>query len=193
MADIQETGSGYGRSLKKKPQVKKQSVRVDMTPMVDLGFLLITFFMLTMVLNEFKSINYIKPIDGPVKEPVSECQVLNLLIDSNERVFAYNGLNTEAITVSSFKGSNSVRHVVMNTARKVKAECGNYKSGKPREIICLIKLLPGAKYKSMVEVLDEMIITETSTYAIQDPLPEELKAIEEQSRQLAVVVNKKEN
>lgn len=192
MADIQETGSGYGRSLKKKPQVKKQSVRVDMTPMVDLGFLLITFFMLTMVLSEHKSMNYAKPAVG---EPidVSDCQVLNLLIDSNERVFAYNGLNTEAITVSSFNGSNSVRHLVMNAARKVKTECGNYKSGKPREIICLIKLLPGTKYKSMVDVLDEMIITETSTYAIQDPLPEELKAIEEQSRQLAVVVNKNEN
>lgn len=49
--------------------------------------------------------------------------------------------------------------------------------GKPRDLIVLIKMLKGSKYKNMVDILDEMDITSTKIYAIQAPDPIEIEAV----------------
>ena len=182
MAEITNNESGHKRSLHNR-RLNRQ-VRVDLTPMVDLAFLLITFFMLTTVMNEPKAMWLNQPI-GEDQAGVSDCQVLNILIDSGGRVITYEGLEIKDMQFTSFDGSNGIRQVILGKARQVKTECGNYKSGKPREIICLIKLLPGAKYKSMVDVLDEMEITSTKTYAMQEPLTEEIAEAGKQMNLLA--------
>lgn len=177
MAEVTENqGGGHKRSLHNR-QPHRQ-VRVDLTPMVDLAFLLISFFMLTTAMAKPRAMQLMQPKEGETMD-VADCQVLNILIDSNAAIYSYEGLNIQDMQRTSFNGNEGIRQIILNKARTVKAECGNYKNGKPREIICLIKLLPDAKYQSMVDILDEMNITSTTAYAMQDPLADELKQVEQ--------------
>lgn len=185
MAEVTNNESSrHNRSLHKGRL--NRNVRVDLTPMVDLAFLLITFFMLTTVMNEPKSMLLNQPASPNPPTNVSECQVLTILIDSTAGIYTYEGLEVKQMQSTSFNVKDGIRQVIMDKAKRVRTTCGAYdKSGKPREIICLIKLLPGAKYQSMVNVLDEMQITGTQTYAIQEPLAEETEQVAIQEKLLA--------
>ena len=177
MADVTENqGGGNKRSLHK-CQPRKQ-VRVDLTPMVDLAFLLISFFMLSTVMGKPRAMELNQPKSGEPMD-VADCQVLNILIDKNDKVYSYDGLNVQDMQRTSFNGNDGIRQVILSKARNIKAECGNYTSGKPREIICLIKLLPGASYKSMVDILDEMNICNIGRYAVVDITPMEVDMLKE--------------
>lgn len=174
MAEITENQSGgHKRSLHNKGQHKQ--VRVDLTPMVDLAFLLIAFFMLSTVIDKPRAMQLTQPRDGQFE--VADCQVLNILIDSSNKVYSYEGLNVQDMQHTSFNGNDGIRQIILNKARKVQGECPKYYSGKPKDIICVIKLLPGASYKSMVDILDEMDITSTKTYALQDPFDIEIEQL----------------
>jgi biopolymer transport protein ExbD len=92
MADI-DTGGGGGKKGKK-VRGKKQSTRVDFTPMVDLGFLLITFFMLTTSMNKPQTME----INMPVKEKdlteeeqtkVKASQAMTILLTKDNKVVYY--------------------------------------------------------------------------------------------------------
>ena len=177
MADVTENQAGaHKRSLHNR-QPRRQ-VRVDLTPMVDLAFLLISFFMLTTAMGKPRAMQLLQP-DGKDKTEIADCQVLNILIDSNAAIYSYEGLNVQDMHRTSFNGNDGIRQIILSKVRTVKAECGSYKSGKPREMICLIKLLPNAKYQSMVDIMDEMSITSTTAYAMQDPLEDEVKQVEQ--------------
>jgi biopolymer transport protein ExbD len=74
-----------------------RSLHIDMTPMVDLGFLLITFFILTAALSEQKAMKLFMPEDKGPFTPVGETKVLTVLLSQNHTVFAYEGKLEEAI------------------------------------------------------------------------------------------------
>ncbi len=61
MAEMQTSDSGSHKKGSKKVRTKKMSTRVDLTAMVDLGFLLITFFMLATTMNKPKTMEVNKP------------------------------------------------------------------------------------------------------------------------------------
>ncbi|MFN8288334.1 MAG: biopolymer transporter ExbD [Chitinophagales bacterium] len=186
MAEITNSDGGQHRSLTKRPTKKQGNIRVDMTPMVDLGFLLITFFMLTMVLSQAK---YYVGLDKRIENPpsdVAECQVMNVLIDSFDRVYVYDGLQVANLQKTTFDGENGIRKLILEKSRKVRSECPLTSKGEKRQAVCLIKLLPGAKYKNMVDILDEMEITQTQCYSMQDPSAVEAEAVKQQEL-LAVV------
>lgn len=65
-------------------------LKVDMTPMVDLGFLLITFFIFTTTIASPNATDLIMPKEGPPID-VKESNALTLLLDSNDKVFVYEG------------------------------------------------------------------------------------------------------
>ncbi len=177
MSEIANTdSSGRNRSLSKKPRSKKQSLRVDMTPMVDLAFLLISFFMLTVVISDPRSMNLDKRTDRGTAD-IGDCQVLNILIDSADRVYTYRGLEAANMEATSFDNQSGVRQVIIAEGRRVKSECPKQANGESRQLFCLIKLLPGAHYESMVHILDEMEITGTPNYSLQEPLADEVKEL----------------
>lgn len=90
MAEIAEGGGGHGKGGKKR--AKKQSTRVDMTPMVDLAFLLLTFFVLTSTFSKPKAMDLSLPAKPPIDQPI--VQVKNghtFILSKDHRIFYYKG------------------------------------------------------------------------------------------------------
>ena len=180
MADIDTSGGGGGGKHGGGPRSKKMSTRVDLTPMVDLAFLLISFFMLTTTMNKPKAmeLNMPKKVDKPDDQmDVADCQVLHVLLDTLDQVWYYEGLQVAGLQKTTFAGDGGIRKVIMKKLKSVPNSCAPMRSGKKRDAIVLIKLLEGARYKNMVDILDEMDITGCKTYAIQDPDPIEIEAV----------------
>ncbi|MBS1613617.1 MAG: biopolymer transporter ExbD [Bacteroidetes bacterium] len=181
MADIDTSGGGGGGKHGGGPRSKKMSTRVDLTPMVDLAFLLISFFMLTTTMNKPKAMELNMPKKTEIEDDkmdVADCQVLHVLLDTLDQVWYYEGLQVAGLEKTTFAGDGGIRKVIMKKLKRVPTTCPPLRSGKPREAIVLIKLLKGARYKNMVDILDEMDITGCKTYAIQDPDPIEIEAVE---------------
>jgi biopolymer transport protein ExbD len=175
MAEIDTSGGGGGKHGGK-PKAKKLSTKVDLTPMVDLAFLLITFFMLTTSLNKPKAmdLNMPKKLDDK-KVDVKESQVINILLAGGDSIWYYETADGKMTDMkeTSF-GPNGVRGVILKKQKRVAAKF----NGDKEKTIVLIKMAEGAKYKNMVDILDEMDITSTKIYAIQDIVPIEQETID---------------
>lgn len=162
------------------------STRIDFTPMVDLGFLLITFFMLTTTLSRPTSMDIILPEDrkDPPKkdDKKTEAQtVLTLLLGKDDKVFYYTGI--ENVKLDSFLYSDdSIRAVIRRHKDHVsyflknrpggwsaeKNDDGTDKGSIEDEAICLIKPTEESRYKNMVDLLDEMHISKVKRYVLMD-------------------------
>ncbi len=177
MAEMQVADSGGGKKGGKK-RSKKMSTRVDLTPMVDLGFLLITFFMLTTTLAKPQIMALVMP-DKDIKkediEPVKESKVLTLLLGGNDKVYWYEGI-TDAVLDSTDYSADGMRKVILNKMEKVKGQFGleDYEDFKTKEarkgsfINVIIKPTKDARYKNLVDALDEMAICKVRYYVILD-------------------------
>jgi len=179
MSEIAQDGGG-GHKKGGKVRSKKMSTRVDFTPMVDLGFLLITFFMLTTTLAKPQIMALVMP-DKDIKkedvEPVKESKVLTLLLGGENKVYWYEGI-TDAKLDSTDYSAEGVRQVILNKMDKVKAQFQTEtfkrknKEGVEEEhtdgsyINVLIKPTKNARYKNLVDALDEMAITKVRYYVI---------------------------
>ena len=169
------------KSGKKGPGVKKSkklSTRVDLTPMVDLGFLLITFFMLTTTLNKPKTMQINMPYkdDEEVIEEetkIKESTALTVLLSQKHRVYYYEGMATDPesppdVQLTSFKNPDGIRDVIIDKKNKVE---GLKRSGQLNEkdkTTILIKPDTNCTYEDMVSILDEMAINDIRVYAIVD-------------------------
>ncbi|MBK7937482.1 MAG: biopolymer transporter ExbD [Lewinellaceae bacterium] len=179
MAEMQTAESGGSKKKGgKKVRSKKMSTRVDLTPMVDLGFLLITFFMLTTTLAKPQIMALVMPEKDIKKEdiePVKESKVLTLLLGANDKVYWYEGI-TDAKLDSTNYAAEGLRQVILNKKDKVKGQFGeedyeDFKTKEPRKgsfINVIIKPTKEAKYKNLVDALDEMAICKVRYYVILD-------------------------
>lgn len=182
MADM-NINSGNGDHGK--VRMKKANLRVDLTPMVDLAFLLISFFMLTTTLMKQKSLELIEPDSKHPPEPTSECQLLNILADSTGHVYCWEGLECKAVQPVALSGSNSLKDKIGERKKFLHSNCLSH-TGKSKELICLIKLLPGTQYDHMVKVLDEVASDSVATYAIQGYSEDELKVVRAEEQKMAM-------
>jgi len=167
---MSEVQSGGGGSSKKggKIRSKKSSTKIDMTPMVDLAFLLLTFFMLTATFNKPQTMEITMPEDpkeGDIIPKVNEDDVLTLILGKGDKVFWYTGIKDPVVTTTNF-AADGVRKVLLQ-----------YKSNK--KLVVLIKPDETSKYRNLVDILDEMTITQTRTYAIVDITPEDQELVKE--------------
>lgn len=93
---MSEIITSRGAAQDKKDSRLNKHLHVDLTPMVDLAFLLISFFMLTTTLLDQRSMELKQPEKGPL-QAVSECQLLNILTDSAGHVYCWQGLECKAV------------------------------------------------------------------------------------------------
>ena len=167
MASI-DTGGDSGH--KKGPGVKKAkklSTRVDMTPMVDLGFLLITFFIFTTTtaLPTAMKLYLPKDVDKPEEQnKVKESGAFTILLGANDNVYYYEGLDPTQLKATNFKG---IRDEILRKK----------KSTNPEDLVMIIKPSEEATYKNTVDILDEMTIAEIKRYAMVDISPDEYSLV----------------
>jgi len=170
MAEINTEGG----SKKKGPGVKKGkklSTRVDLTPMVDLGFLLITFFIFTTTMSQPTAMRLYLPKDTERQEEqtkVKESGALTILLGSNDRVFYYEGkLADDQSNVVETDFAN-VRDVIINKK----------KTTDPEDFVVVIKPGPTSVYRNTVDILDEMTINAVKRYALVDISDVELTMVQ---------------
>jgi len=156
---------------------KKLSTRVDMTPMVDLGFLLITFFILTTTWSKAHVTKLIMPADGPAST-IGNNAALTIVPIAGNKLFYYHGELSEALRNGSYGTTgyglnNGIGDIIRG---KQIAMDHSYKGGR-KELMLLIKPSPEATYGNLVSLLDETQINAVSRYAIVDLTKEEKKDI----------------
>jgi biopolymer transport protein ExbD len=202
MASLDTGGGDSGH--KKGPGVKKAkklSTRVDMTPMVDLGFLLITFFIFTSTMSTPTTMALNMPKDEKDEKNQNEAKAsgaLSIFMGKGDQVYYYEG--ELAPDGSNFQSTNfkGIREVIINKKKSVIAQhqhnqqCdeirsrknGDPNSCKDRDFVVVIKPNVEATYKNTVDMLDEMTINGVKRYALVDIVPVEedlIKATEARS------------
>ena len=155
-----------------KHSMKRMPVRVDLTAMVDLAFLLITFFMLTTSLAKPRAMQVIMPVPGPDGgDPASRS--MTICLGKNNEVLYYLGLIDKPIIQPAITNSgNGIRTAILETAKKVFAKTG-------KSMIVLIKPDDHSKFASLVDALDELDITKVQTYAIAKISPKDIDLLKE--------------
>jgi biopolymer transport protein ExbD len=177
-----DSGHKKGPGVKK---AKKQSTRVDMTPMVDLGFLLITFFIYTTTMstpNTTKLNMPKKEEDRTQQMEVEKSGLLTILLGKDNQIYYYEGeLKPDGsnFMTSSYdpNSEQGIRKVLQRKKAQVIAAWTpnpNIKDdSKDRAFTVIIKPSKEANYGRTVDILDEMTINNISRYAIIDITPEE--------------------
>ena len=170
MAELDTSGGGKHKGGKVRS--KKASTRIDLTAMVDLAFLLITFFMLTTTLAKKKEMDLAMP-DNSVKTaqlPVAATRTMTILLGSHNKVEWYMGeTGKSAPTVDNF-GKDGIRKALVENGKNVEAT----HAAPDNFMIVLIKPSDKSTYENLVAALDEMNITGVKSYAIVKILPIEL-------------------
>ncbi|HLY71200.1 MAG TPA: biopolymer transporter ExbD [Puia sp.] len=168
MAEM-DTSSGGGH--KKGPGVKKSkklSTRVDLTPMVDLGFLLITFFIFTTTMSQPTAmpLNLPKDVQDPNDQnKVKESAVLTIMLGKDNHVYYYEGMDPTKIQSSTFK---AIRDVVIDKKRRTD----------PNDFVVILKPTQDATYGDVVNIVDEMKIDDVKRFAQVDISPVEYSLIQ---------------
>ena len=201
MAEVHQQDSGSGKGKHNKLRAKKASTHIDMTPMVDLAFLLLTFFILTTTLSKPRTMDITMPIKKNVKEEektkVKESNTLSILLTENDKIIWYMGKDDPDtppetnIADFSASGSKSIHQVLLeknkvvlslvkmvedsvraglipNKPEDIKSHKAAVKVAEKEGLVVLIKPDDKSKYRNLVDILDEMLVTNVARYAIVD-------------------------
>ncbi|MGE5382956.1 MAG: ExbD/TolR family protein [Omnitrophica WOR_2 bacterium] len=191
MAEISQDSSSHKKGKGKK-RGKKLSTRIDLTPMVDLGFLLITFFMLATTLIKPQTMEITMPSDKDVVEEeqtvAKASQAVTVILGSNNKVFYYFGKTENANIVETDYSATGLRKMLLQKNFSIvsqvndlnfekqkskmneedyKTQLSKIKAGKDAPVV-RIMATDKSDYKNLVDALDEMNICYISRYAIVD-------------------------
>jgi biopolymer transport protein ExbD len=178
MAEMDTSSSG---GHKKGPGVKKGkklSTRIDLTPMVDLGFLLITFFMFTTTLSKPKTMEINMPYkDENMKEEeqnkVKSSAAMTILLAKNHRVYYYQGIGDDPtkppeLVPTGFKPDGGIRDAIIAKKQSVEQLKQQGALGPKDNATFLIKPTENSTYEDLVGILDEMAINDARVFAVVD-------------------------
>jgi Biopolymer transport protein len=168
MAELDTSQKG-GHSKGKKKKGKKMSTRVDLTPMVDLGFLLVTFFMLTTTFSKPQTMEINMPVkaekeDTEQAQAVKESKAMTVILGANNKVYWYVGITDPQMNVTNFS-PRGIRAIL------------NAKNKQIEDFVVLIKSTNDANYDNLVSIFDEMNIVGIKRFALVDLDPKELELI----------------
>jgi len=171
MAEI-NTGGGGGKDGKKRS--KKMSTKVDMTPMVDLAFLLITFFMLATTLTKQQKFDFGVPPD--VKDPKEQPELkasnaITIILGKNDLVYWY-VMNQDGST--DFHETDFSSEGIRATLLERKKKIGN-------DLNVVIKPMKDSKYKNLIDIIDELAILGIGKKALVDATPDDVKLVQKQT------------
>lgn len=206
MAEI--TSAAAGPHKRGSRRSKKNSTRVDLTPMVDLGFLLITFFILTTTWSQPHATHLNMPAKGDSSK-LGNNAALTLVALSDNKVFYYQGdLNDamqgghfgltgyggigdiirekqEAMDRSSMghalSSNMSHAHTTSDVRPSARGTVFPFGGGR-KELMLLIKLTPEANYGNLVQLLDETLINQVGRYALEDLSEGEIAQVKDLAR-----------
>jgi biopolymer transport protein ExbD len=171
MAELDTSGGGKHKGGKVRS--KKASTRVDLTAMVDLAFLLITFFMLTTTLSKPKAMDLTMPDkDEKTKDqlPMAASRSMTLLLGANNKVEWFIGEPGKTQPTTEGYGKDGLRKTLIEKGKEIQQSTGKF-------MFVLIKPSDKSNYKNIVDTIDEMNITGVQSYAIVDILPAELELL----------------
>lgn len=169
MAQMQPQAESGGKGAKK----SSKPVHIDMTPLVDLAALLITFFMLTTTFNKPQTmeINMPKKVDNPDEQiALKASNAMTIILGGNDKLYYYFGLaedNPEVI--ESSYAANGIRQVLVSS--QVKSN---------DKMTVMVKPMEKSRYKNMVDILDELKITDTKRFAMVEIAESDKKLVQEQ-------------
>jgi biopolymer transport protein ExbD len=154
------------RSPGKIARRKKALLKIDMTPMVDLGFLLITFFIVTSEMMKPAVTDLYMPHDGP-PGTLAEKDALSILLPGGNRVVYYHGsfeqaLKNNAVITTTFSKENGIRSVI----QQVQASLDKNQPGGKKYLMLLVKPTDETSYSEVINTLDEVLINSVKKYAI---------------------------
>ncbi len=173
MAEL-DTSSGGGH--KKGPGVKKAkklSTRVDLTPMVDLGFLLVTFFVFTTTMSTSTAMNMNEPKDDNPEEQmkVKNSGAMTILLGRADQIYYYFGQLDPNTLSEQFKSSNfkDIRNLILEKKKATPID----------DLMYIIKSDSASTFKNAIDILDEMSISAVPPghYAEVDMTPAEAELI----------------
>lgn len=174
--------------------LQKLSNRVDLTPMVDLGFLLITFFMLATSLAKPQSMEISMPPKDKGKaaqqQTVKASRAMTIVLGKNDKVYYYFGITQNGVDPevheTTFDPKQGIRKVLLMRNKQVNDRIASLKAAKDRKrlsdeeyktkmaevmqnkeaVVVLIKPGDASTYQNLIDILDEMQITNIGRYAI---------------------------
>lgn len=171
MAELNSSPQNGGGKHKR----KKINARVDLTAMVDLAFLLITFFIMTTTLAKPKAMDLFMPDkSGPKETNVPASRTLTVVLGKNNKAMYFLGeLKNPVIapSVTDFS-ANGIRRAIIETNKKVH-------DSSSKSMIVLVKPSDKSQYSNLVSTLDELAITGIQQYAIVDIMPADVDALKQ--------------
>lgn len=143
------------------PKLIKKSTRVDLTPMVDLGFLLITFFVFTTTMAKPRAMNINLPFPTKPDDNVcASCAVTLVPIADNQILYYEGAIDTASIKTTDYA---SLRQLIQQ--KKIKVDQAVHNSDK---LVLIIKPSEGSTMQNFVDISDEVIINSIKRYYIDD-------------------------
>lgn len=171
MAEI-NTGGGGDKGGKKRS--KKMSTKVDMTPMVDLAFLLITFFMLATTLTKQQKFDFGVPPDvKDIKEQpeLKASNAITLILGKDDAVYWY-VMNQDGTT--DFHKTDFSDEGIRTTLIERKKAVGD-------NLNVVIKPMKDSKYKNLVDIIDELAILGIGKKALVEATPDDVKLVQREN------------
>ncbi len=163
-----------------KVRAKKAGGKVDLTAMVDLAFLLITFFMLTTSLNKPQAIDIAMPdknkIDKNDNLEIADNRSITLLLGSDNKISWYYGQLASPIypPATVEYGKDGIRQVLLKMQKEVPARSG-------KDLIVVIRPSEKSVHRNLVDILDEMKITDVKRYMISQINDDEIEVLKSES------------
>jgi biopolymer transport protein ExbD len=166
MAELQVQNNHKNRGVRKG---KKLSTRVDLTPMVDLGFLLITFFIFTTTMNKAMAMGINLPSDKPADPPnlTAASKTISLILGANNSITYYNGDDVKDNFTTNYT-AKGIRAILIHKQHALGKDA--------KKMVVLIKPTNKASYANVVDILDEMAINGVKSYVLMEPDTKELLA-----------------